>query len=278
MRIGPFCRIAAFSAIVAALPGAANATIISDTTKNVSYQYTSPYNWYAGGTSSVGDVVEGGPEFDTNRVNVSTTPYTLKLGFYTQFGGSDSGAHYADIFLATDPAHPDVLNYGLALGFQSPYGGVTKGLYALSGNYQTSIDRWKNTGYIYGGQYISPNDNLGHDAPTVITSGSSLSGWTGDATQSASRDTTYPYLLSITLTAANEHILSSVYSHPSFAFLWGTGDCNNDSVYVSHLTPPPDNVPEPPSGIILAGGLLAFAFVTLRNRMTPMRAVLARSA
>jgi len=253
--------------------------MISDTTKNVSYWGSSPYNWYAGGTSSVGDVVEGGPDFDTNRVNVSTTtPYTLKLGFYTQFSGSDLGAHYADIFLATDPAHPDVFNYGIALGFQAPYGGVTQGLYALSGNYQTSIDRWKNTGYIYGGQYISPNDNLGHNAPTVITSGSALSGWTIGVTQSASGDATYPYLLSVSLTAMNKNVLDSVFSHPSFAFLWGTGDCNNDSVYVSHITRPPDEVPEPPSGIILAGGLLGFAFVTLRNRATPVRVGAARRA
>ena len=280
MRIGHLCRIAGFSALIAALPGAAaNATMISDTTKNVSYWGSSPYNWYAGGTSSVGDVVEGGPDFDTNRVNVSTTtPYTLKLGFYTQFSGSDLGAHYADIFLATDPAHPDVFNYGIALGFQSPYGGVTQGLYALSGNYQTSIDRWKNTGYIYGGQYISPNDNLGHNAPTVITSGSALSGWTIGVTQSASGDATYPYLLSVSLTAMNKNVLDSVFSHPSFAFLWGTGDCNNDSVYVAHITPPPDEVPEPPSGIILAGGLLGFAFVTLRNRATPVRVGAARRA
>jgi hypothetical protein len=280
MRIGHLCRIAGFSALIAALPGAAaNATMISDTTKNVSYWGGSPYNWYAGGTSSVGDVVEGGPDFDTNRVNVSTTtPYTLKLGFYTQFSGSDLGAHYADIFLATDPAHPDVFNYGIALGFQAPYGGVTQGLYALSGNYQTSIDRWKNTGYIYGGQYISPNDNLGHNAPTVITSGSALSGWTIGVTQSASGDSTYPYLLSVSLTAMNKNVLDSVFSHPSFAFLWGTGDCNNDSVYVSHITRPPDEVPEPPSGIILAGGLLGFAFVTLRNRATPVRVGAARRA
>jgi hypothetical protein len=280
MRIGHLCRIAGFSALIAALPGAAaNATMISDTTKNVSYWGGSPYNWYAGGTSSVGDVVEGGPDFDTNRVNVSTTtPYTLKLGFYTQFSGSDLGAHYADIFLATDPAHPDVFNYGIALGFQAPYGGVTQGLYALSGNYQTSIDRWKNTGYIYGGQYISPNDNLGHNAPTVITSGSALSGWTIGVTQSASGDATYPYLLSVSLTAMNKNVLDSVFSHPSFAFLWGTGDCNNDSVYVSHITRPPDEVPEPPSGIILAGGLLGFAFVTLRNRATPVRVGAARRA
>jgi hypothetical protein len=276
MRFGHLCRIAAFSAIVAALPGAANATLISDTTQNVSYRYTSPYNWYAGGTSSVGDVVEGGPEFDTNRVNVSTTPHTLKLGFYTQFDGDDLGAHYADIFIASDPAHPDLFDYGISLGFQATHGGIAKGLYALSGNYLTSIDQWKNTGYIYGGQYISPNDNLGHDAPTILTGGSALSGWTVDVSQSASGDSTYPYLLSVSLTAMNEHVLDSVFSHASFAFLWGTGDCNNDSVYVSNITPPPNDVPEPPSGIVLAGGLLAFALVTLRKRAIPMRACLTR--
>ena len=54
----------------------------------------------------------------------------------------------------------------------------------------------------------------------------------------------------------NKSVLESVFSHASFAFLWGTGDCNNDSVYVAHITPPPDEVPEPPSGIVLAGGLL----------------------
>ena len=78
----------------------------------------------------------------------------------------------------------------------------------------------------------------------------------------------------------NKSVLESVFSHASFAFLWGTGDCNNDSVYVAHITPPPDEVPEPPSGIILAGGLLAFGFATFRKQatMVPMRARLARRA
>ncbi len=92
----------------------------------------------------------------------------------------------------------------------------------------------------------------------------------------ASGDPTYPYLLSVSLTAMNKNVLDSVFSHASFAFLWGTGDCNNDSVYVANITPPPNDMPEPPSGIILAGGLLAFAFVTLRKRATPMRVRAAR--
>jgi hypothetical protein len=72
--------------------------MIADTTQNVSYYGNSPTNWFNGGTTSVGDVVEGGPEFDTNRVNVTTGPLTLQLDFYTQFDGDDLGAHYADIF------------------------------------------------------------------------------------------------------------------------------------------------------------------------------------
>jgi len=51
MRIGHLCRIAGLCGLFAALPGAANATLISDTTKNVSYWGSSPYNWYACGTS-----------------------------------------------------------------------------------------------------------------------------------------------------------------------------------------------------------------------------------
>jgi hypothetical protein len=265
MDIGHFSRIAVFSAFAAVLPSAANATFIGDTTQNVSYQGSAPTNWFQSGISSVGDVIEGGPEFDTQKTSVSTAPLTFQLGFYTQFGGNDLGAHYADIFIASNPAHPDQFDYAIALGFQAPYGGVAQGVYALSGNDEAAIDRWKNTGYIYGGQYISPNDNLGHDAPTIVTGGSPLAGWSVGVAQNASGDPFYPDLLSITVTAANKHALDTVFSSASFAMLWGTGDCNNDSVYISGLTPPPNKVPEPPSSVILAGGLLAFAFASFRR-------------
>ena len=259
------CRIAILATLGASLPGAAGATLISDTTKNVSYAGAGPTNWFAGGTTSVGDVIEGGNDFDTQKVDVSTAPKSLHLEFYTQFDGDDLGAHYADIFIASDPAHPDSFDYAIALGGQLPYGGVAKGFYAISNNYQTSIDRWKNTGYIYGGQYISPNDSLGHNAPVVVTGGSALPGWTVDVTQSASGDGTYPYLLSVTLTAMNNNILKTAFSGASTALLWGTGDCNNDSVYLANVPPPP-KVPEPPALALFMSALVAFAAANLRRR------------
>jgi len=218
------------------LPAAAHATMVTDTTHNVSYAGGSPTNWFGGGTTSVGDVVEGGPEFDTNRVNITTGPRTLQLDFYTQFDGEDLGAHYADVFLATG-ADPDAFTYGIALGEQLAYGGVAKGLYALDNNYLTSIDRWSGTGYIYGGKYISPNDGLPHDAPTIITGGSALAGWTVDVSQSPSGDGTYPYLVSVKLTAQTEQVLKTVFSAPNIAVMWGTGDCNNDTIYVANVVP-----------------------------------------
>jgi len=238
------------------VPAAANATMIADTTQNVSYQGANPINWYGGWTTSVGDVVEGGPEFDTNRVNVTTGTRTIQLDFYTQFDGDDLGAHYADIFLATG-ADKDNYTYGIALGAQLAYGGVSKGLYALSGNYLTSIDRWKNTGYIYAGQYISPNDGLGHLAPTIINGGSALPGWTVDVSQSASGDGVYPYLVSVKLTATTDEILKTVFSAKNIAIMWGTGDCNNDTIYLASAAPP-TSVREPGT---LALMLSAFASV-----------------
>ncbi len=50
MRIGHLCRIAGFSALIAALPGAASATMISDTTKNISYWGSSPAQIFRTGT------------------------------------------------------------------------------------------------------------------------------------------------------------------------------------------------------------------------------------
>ena len=244
-----FARLALCSLFAAGLPTLAHATIIADTTQNMSYYGNSPTNWFNGGTTSIGDVVEGGPEFDTNRVNVTTGPGTLQLDFYTQFDGDDLGAHYADIFLATGN-DPDLFTYGIALGAQLGYGGVAQGLYAISNNYLTSIDRWGGTGYIYGGKYISPNDGQPHDAPTIITSGSALPGWTVDVSQGASGDGTYPYLLSVKLTATTNEALKTVFSAANIAVMWGTGDCNNDSVYLSDISPPPA-VPEPGSLALL---------------------------
>ena len=62
--------------------------------------------------------MEGGPTFDTEEVIITQTGLTLSFDFITQFDGSDLGASYADIFLATNPAAPDSYDYGISLGFQ----------------------------------------------------------------------------------------------------------------------------------------------------------------
>lgn len=252
--------------VLAAVP--ANATIIdvTDTTKNVSYRGSSQTNWFAGGTSSVGDVVEDGPNFDTQKATVIVTGQSVEFKFYTQFDGDDLGAHYADLFLATDPLHPEKYNFGISLGFESGNGGVAKGLYALGhGDYDTSIDVWSGrSGYTYGGKYVSPLDGLKHDAPVVVTDGTLKSGWTVTATQSPSGDSGFPYILDITLTASNASLFSSIFSSPTFNAFWGTGDCNNDSFFIADIDPP-QNVPEPASLVLVAGGLLAFGAYRLRE-------------
>jgi hypothetical protein len=254
-----FARLVLCSLFAAGVPEAAHATMIADTTQNMSYYGNSPINWFNGWTTSVGDAVEGGNDFDTNRVNVTTGTRTLQLDYYTQFDGDDLGAHYADIFLATGN-DPDAFTYGIALGAQLAYGGVAKGLYALNNNYLTSIDRWGGTGYIYGGKYISPNDGQPHDAPTIITGGTALAGWTVDVSQGPSGDGTYPYLLSVKLSAANDQILKTVFSAANIAIMWGTGDCNNDSVYVASAAPS-RSVPEPGTLILLFSAIVSAACI-----------------
>ena len=268
MRFFPAAAIGFFSAL-AVLPAQAVTITAYDTTANISYRGSAPTNWFAGGTTSVGDVVEGGPDFDTQKATVIVAGQSVEFKFYTQFDGDDLGAHYADLFLATNPLHPETYNYGISLGFQAGLGGVTKGLYALTpGDYDTSIDVWSGrTGFIYGGKYVSPNDGLNHDAPVVITGGTFAPGWTVTATRDPSGDSMFPWVLDITLTASSAAEFASVFSAPTFDAFWGTGDCNNDSFYIADIDPP-TNVPEPASLALFTGGLLGFGALRLRSRQS----------
>jgi hypothetical protein len=98
MKVGLVSGFATvLTACLFATAGQAYTITMFDNTKNVSYHGASPYNSYKGGITSIGDVVEGGPEFDTQKVDITVTGTMLEFKFYTQFDGDDSGAHYTDI-------------------------------------------------------------------------------------------------------------------------------------------------------------------------------------
>jgi hypothetical protein len=249
------------SACVLAMVSAASAdTIINDTTKVVSYHGSSSTNYFPG-NQSTGDVI--GTGFNTDHVAISESGNSITFKLYTQFDGDDLTAHYADLFIMPNNADgaPSSWGFGVALGFQQPYGGKAAGLYDLASaaDYKTSKDIWMGkTQYIYGGKYVTPLDAK-ELIPTRVTGGILQSDWTVAVTQT-NVGGAYPYELSITLTAANSTVFS-LLDGTNLDLLWGTGDCGNDTIFGEYNRPV--KTPEPSSIALLAGGLIA-----LRRRRT----------
>jgi hypothetical protein len=243
------------SACVLALVSAASAdTIINDTTKVVSYHGSSSTTYF--GSKSTGDVI--GTGFDTDHVAISETSNSITFKFYTQFDGDELTAHYADLFIApnnADGAAPS-WGFGVSLGFQQSYGGHAAGLYDLSGaaDYKTSKDIWMGKSqYTYGGKYVTPLDTK-ELIPTRVTGGIKENDWTVVVSQN-NVGGTYPYELSITLTAANSTAFS-LLDGKNLDLLWGTGDCGNDTIFGEYTRPtPPVKTPEPASIALFAAGL-----------------------
>ncbi len=230
--------------------------VFTDTTKLVAYNKSNPTNHFGG--SSVGDVV--GARFDTKSLTVSETSNTITLKYLTQFDGNELTANYADVFLAVNDASgsPASYGFGVSLGYQLSKGGVASGLYALdAGDYKTSVDIWKSkTSYTYGGRYIAPGEVTPQLAPTVITGGELLAGWTV-ASSITNVGGSHPYELTITLSAADAAAFA-LLSGNYLDILWGTGDCANDPIFAAYERPTVP-APEPASILLLGGGLMLLA-------------------
>jgi len=245
----------ASACLLAAVSAAQADVVINDTTNDVAYKNSSATNYFGG--TSIGDTIGSG--FNTKSVTVSETGNSITLKFYTQFDGSAVGAHYADVFIQPNNANgsPASWGFGIALGYQDPYGGEAAGLYALSSasDYKTSQDLWKNTGDTYGGRYIAPGEVTKNLVPTRVTGGLLETDWTV-AVSKANVGGSYPYELTVTLTAANSSAFS-LLDGTNLDILWGTGDCANDTIFGQYTRPPTTKTPEPASIALLAGGLLA---------------------
>ena len=255
------------SACVLVVGSAASADIIiNDTTNVVSYHGGSSTNYFPG-NKSTGDVI--GTGFNTDHVAISESDNSITFKFYTQFDGDELTAHYADLFIMPNDADgaPSSWGFGVALGFQQPYGGKAAGLYDLSGaaDYKTSKDIWMGkTQYTYGGKYVTPIDTK-ELIPTRVTGGLLQSDWTVTVSQT-NVGGSYPYELSITLTAANSAAFS-LLDGKNLDLLWGTGDCGNDTIFGEYNRPV--KAPEPSTVALFAGGLLALRHKRKKRQKCP---------
>jgi hypothetical protein len=238
------------SACLFAASAASAGVVINDTTKDISYRGSSSTTYF--GSSSVGDEI--GPGFDTQSVAISESGNSISLTFRTQFDGNEATAHYADVFIAPNNADgtPSSWGFGIALGDQVK----AAGLYDLSSaaDYMTSKAIWTSkTGYIYGGAYTLDNGITSQLIPTRVTGGILNSDWTVVVSQD-NVGGSFPYELTITLTAANSTAFS-LLDGTNLDILWGTGDCGNDTIFAQYERP--TQAPEPATITLLAGGLLA---------------------
>lgn len=107
------------------------------------------------------------------------------------------------------------------------------------------------TQYTYGGKYVTPIDTK-ELIPTRVTGGILQSDWTVAVSQT-NVGGSFPYELSITLTAANSAAFS-LLDGKNLDLLWGTGDCGNDTIFGEYNRPV--RAPEPSTVALFASGLL----------------------
>jgi hypothetical protein len=268
-------------------------TINPNTTVVEAYNGTSPTQFFSGSPYGAywGPNVGGAsdPVYQTTGATFTWTGNNvIDIQFTTGFSGVDSRyqsqygvtVYAADIFLksggGTSLPGPGGFNYAIALGFDTPDGGLSAGLYSVSSEL-TSQNVWGGrTQFDYGGAF-APGSSCNASgcatselSPTVLTGGS-LVGGNGAVTTSVNYTAGSGGALGtmdVTLTANNAAGIAALATvfNDSFDVFWGTGDCSNAPIWgdVTDFTDPP--IPEPGSLSLLATALLGWTILQRRRR------------
>ena len=210
-----------------------------------------PYSGSTATGASWTDVI-GDSIFNTTEIDVTFNNNDVTFKILTPFpavGSSVPGTFVAAADLAIDLGSNGSFDKGIVLNGRS---GFAAGLYNVTSNsnWNTSIDVWHSTGYIYGGQY---DQSAPKNPYTQINTGTfvSVSGFL--VTQGSNE-------IDITLPGVN-----SAQDWNNFNFFWGTGTCDNDGI-AGHVQRTGIDVPEPATMLLLGFGLVGL--VGLKRKVT----------